>query len=125
MQSTKSNEKKLKTASTSTTTAKKHNSNHNHNHKHGRTPKNPPKDNRNSRSGKKTTPFRFSRSDKESCGGPGFTPRVGHRARDSYQNLVPVRQSQSDKSPKKGLFGRSDWFCVITVSPVSSRQNFF
>ena len=127
MKITKNNEKKLKppnhkydhskknTMTTAITTTIKH----------GRTPKTPQKDNRNSRSGKKRTPFRFSRSDKQSYEGPSFTPRVGHRARDSYQNLVPVHQSQNVKSPKTGLFGRSDWFCVTTVSPVSSCQFFF
>ena len=53
----------------------------------------------------KTTPFRFSRSGKTSCGGAGFTPRVGHRARFSYQKLLSFHQSYRSKTPIMCHFG--------------------
>ena len=70
------------------------NNSHHRMQKHAKTSQN---NSKNSSQRKKNTLFLLSRSSKKRCGGAGFTPRVGHRARDSYENLGVVHQSQTSK----------------------------
>ena len=98
---------------------------HNRNQNHTETPPKQPKTTSFTAFSNKYHLILLSCAKNRSDGGGSFTPRVGHLAPDSYQNLVPMHQSERSKTPILPLFGAFIGFCVATVSLFWASPEFF